>query len=665
MLAPGAFVAYTSFPKPDGTRTEIAWNLALNPADLSMSITRWTDLSTGLESDHEVAFNLVSHSTNAGLDALLLNLRSLPEAHRAMDARKGDDARKHLDIAARAQATDWGRDLYELAEARYAILFGDEGFAVERLDSLLRRKPGSLPVLRLAMPAVGRRGEIGEISNLALRYQSSTGPDAESLAWVGVDQVGQEQPEDARASFARALQLDPHQAVAIEGLLKLTPDAERQALVDRLSQLKCFRGLFHRLVIDRRLTGEGQILELLARAHRRRFPEDFTAARHLVAALMQRDQFDEATRVFSDSIGKLTGESRKELLNDFLGWSILKQRQREAYDAVPAGDRADAFKRAMQSWDYVRFERGDPAPEQTASRDQSAALVELHGKTHADDVWVSLYRANALNRKGDRAAAEKTAALALDRLKPTGDEAKDYESGYLPVRREWLLAKLHLGQSIAAFDRFPSAETFDELARECVAGNNADELARLLTANGVGKLPAGSRAYWRGELHWLQKKYSRCADEMKAYLEQVPDSPGFHPFQFQARDRLIRSWVKSDNAQAAQDYLKAEESPSPLLQALALAGGNNSEEAEVFLLDAMTQHPWLASSAYRDPRPRAAVARAGVRPPPREAPAAGEVGVTPVPAWPRGSGSRPREPFRSTRLLRPGRTPCRASSAAF
>ncbi len=605
VLAPGAFVAYTSFPKPDGTRTEIAWNLALNPADLSMSITRWTDLSTGLESDHEVAFNLVSHSTNAGLDALLLNLRSLPEAHRAMDARKGDDARKHLDIAARAQATDWGRDLYELAEARYAILFGDEGFAVERLDALLRRKYACLPALKLQMQAIGRRGEIGEIANLSLRYQSWTGPDAEAMAWVGVDEVAQERPDDARATFGRSLELDPHQVVAIEGLLKLTPDTERQAFVDKLSQLKYFQGLFHRLVDDRQLTGETKLLEWLARAHRRRFPEDFTAARYLVAALLEQSRFDEATRGFSTSIGNLTGEPRGELLTAFLDGSAGSNRQREAYDAVPEADRGAAFERAMQSWESRLYKSDHLTAEQIAEREvmrrKSVALLELHGKTRGDDPWVLVYRAKGQNRSAAPAAAEENARAVLDRVKLTGDGDKDRRSGFTAARSEWLMAKLSLGQTVAAFERFPDEQTFGELARECFLKSNAVELGNLLKVEAIGKWETFPLRFWRGELLWLQRDYKSCAIEMKAYLNSFDNASGNILYQFDARDRLIRSWVKTENARAAQDFLRAEESPSPLLQALALAGGNNSEEAELFLLDAATKQPELANRAYRDP----------------------------------------------------------------
>ena len=39
----------------------------------------------------------------------------------------------------------------------------------------------------------------------------------------------------------------------------------------------------------------------------------------------------------------------------------------------------------------------------------------------------------------------------------------------------------------------------------------------------------------------------------------------------------------------------------PLLQALTLAAGQNSEEAEVFLIDAMTEQMWLVHQAYSDP----------------------------------------------------------------
>ena len=132
--APDTFDAFTSVPKPDGGRIKVRWMLTRNPFAQSFAIAHWADLETGRESTHDVALTMISHSNGAGLDRVLLNLRSLPEAHRAMDVRNYDEARKHLDIAARAQAPRPFRDAYELAEARYETLnYDDEVQAVDRL----------------------------------------------------------------------------------------------------------------------------------------------------------------------------------------------------------------------------------------------------------------------------------------------------------------------------------------------------------------------------------------------------------------------------------------------------------------------------------------------------------------------------------------------------
>ncbi len=162
------------------------------------------------------------------------------------------------------------------------------------------------------------------------------------------------------------------------------------------------------------------------------------------------------------------------------------------------------------------------------------------------------------------------------------------------------MAKLHLGQSVAVYERFPNEATFQELASECATANNPEELDRLLAAREKREPDFASRRYWHGENYWLKKSYPRCAVEMKAYLAEIADAPGYQPFQNQARDRLIRSWVKARNSEAALEFLGSEENPPPLLRALALAGGKSGEEAEVFLLDAMSENAWLATMAYRD-----------------------------------------------------------------
>ena len=64
---------------------------------------------------------------------------------------------------------------------------------------------------------------------------------------------------------------------------------------------------------------------------------------------------------------------------------------------------------------------------------------------------------------------------------------------------------------------------------------------------------------------------------------------------------VIRSWVKMKNSEAtALRFLEEQEYPLPILKALVLASGNNTEEAEAFLLKEMTQSPWLANQAYSD-----------------------------------------------------------------
>ncbi len=130
-LAPNAFEVITSTTKPDGSRIKMLWRLDskfFDPADpksfaRTFAIVHWTDLNTGLSSAFDVALSLVSHSADAGRYRRLTGLRSLADAHRAMDEKKYDEARKQLDIAARAQAAEFAdfENVYELAEARYDI----------------------------------------------------------------------------------------------------------------------------------------------------------------------------------------------------------------------------------------------------------------------------------------------------------------------------------------------------------------------------------------------------------------------------------------------------------------------------------------------------------------------------------------------------------------
>ncbi len=600
------FEAFTSFPRPDGARTKIRWALRRVQFPDGLAIVSWTDLGTGQRSDMDLALGLISQSTNAGRDRLMLNLRSLPAAHKAMDAREIDEARKQLDIAARAQATDEFADAYELAEARYALLFGDvEVSALDRLEVLLRRDPDNLPASMLRIQALVENRRFDEVADLARQYQAAAGPDADALAWAGAAQAGQEQPDAARALFQQALDLDPHQLVALQGLRKLTPPDGKAEFVERVSKLKHFRGLFPRLFDDGGWYDDWKTLELLARAHRRRFPDDHSAARPLVQALLIQDAFDEAAKVFQGAAGKLAGEPHEKLLNVFLQGSAGKKRQREAYDAVPEGDRAEAFRRAMQSWDYQLIDlgfdqQGGEPPDTILGKYQ--ALLEAHGKTHPDDVWVLVYRAKQRNRAGDHAAAEKDARAVLDRVKPADDFDKDYKSGYEPARHEWLVAQVHLGRSAAALERFSDETTFNELARECVAKADAAELAKLLAAREKTDPRPPALRYWRGELRWMNKDYLGCAEQMQAYLDQPtgPDTT-YAPFRYQALDRLIRAWVKAKTPEAALTFLKTEEFPPTVLQALALASTKNTEEAEVYLLEAMTQQPWLVSVAYADP----------------------------------------------------------------
>jgi len=609
-LTPTSFEVITSTTKPDGSRIKMLWRLDSKPFDptdrpsaRTFALVHWTDLNTGLSSGFHVALSLISHSADAGRYRRLTGLRNLADAHRAMDDKKYDEARKHLDIAARVQAAEFAdfETVYELAEARYDIVFGGDEFPpFDRLEAILDRDRTNLPALMLLMRSQAQNRQWGDIAELARRYQDQTGPDADALAWAGVEQAGLEEPEKARELFEQSLKLDPNHAVALHGLRKATPDVQKRDYVKRVANLRLYRLLFHRLVDDG-LYDDWNTFELLARAHRKRFPDDESAARHLVRALMMQDDSRAATDVYREVWPKLRGEPRAKLTADFLQASSFKKLQVEAYEAVPVEERPEAFRQAMQSWDYLLFGRRDEGFEIPEDIEEKfRALLERHAKSHADDVWVSLYKAKIQNRDDDHAGAEKNAKAFLDRVKPTADGSNDDRSGYNEGRREWLLAKVHLGQTVSAYERFPDATTFDELAGECVAGKKDRELNLLVATREKAEPKFAMGPYWRGELHWLVKDYPRCAAEMNAYLAE--SEPGVYtPFRDQALDRLIRSWVKAKNPAAATEYLKGEEYPSLLLQALALAAGQNSEEAEVFLIDAMTKQMWLVHQAYSDP----------------------------------------------------------------
>ena len=601
---------FVAFPKPDGTRIKIRFTL-YTESETNTFITAWDNLATGEESDADVALSLIAASNNSGRDRLLLNLRSLPEAHRQMDAKKFVEARKQLDIAARAQPTGPLQVGYELAEARYDNEYAADSDVedyrrnVDRLEDVLNRDPLNLPALMLQMQKFVYFDRYEEVEKLARRYQSIAGPDADAIAWAGAAQVGLKQTEEARILFRDALKLDPYQAEAIFGLLKLTPVDEKQAFVDGIAKLKYFRELFHRLVDDRGWYDDWQSLEFLARAHGQRFPDDLSGVRHLVQALIMREQFAAATKLFQSALPKLTGEPRGKLLDQFLNISAMKQRHRAAYDAVPNEDRPKAFQKAMGAWDNRLIYHDDEFEDEVEPLEATSAkfnsLLAIHEKSHPNDVWLSIYRAKQQGRDNDPTAAEKNSRAVLDRLKPTGDATQDYQSGFFDARREWLLAKVQLGQTVAAYDRFPDGTTFDELAGACVSKSNSSELKKLLTSRDKADGKPLVLLYWRGELHWLKKEYTECTVQMKSYLDQPPELGQSNDHSYQARDRLIRSWVKMKNSEAtALRFLEEQEYPLPILKALVLASGNNTEEAETFLLKEMTQSPWIANQVYSD-----------------------------------------------------------------
>ncbi len=607
----GDLEVFVAFPKPDGSRIKIRFTL-LSGSETLLHMSAWDNVATGEGSDLDVALSLIAVSTNSGRDRLLLNLRSLPEAHRQMDAKKFVEARKQLDIAARAQATGLFQVAYDLAETRYDREFtnhrdddeDDYLLTVDRLDSILDRDPLNLPALMLQMQTQVLRGQYHEIEELARQYQSVAGPDADAIAWAGAAQVGLKQTEEAQLLFRDALKLDPHQARAIIGLLNLTPADEKRAFVDKLAKLKYYRELFHRLIGENGWYNEWKSLELLARAHGQRFPDDASGVCHLVQALMMQDQFPGATKAFQSALPKLSGEPRKKLLDQFLSSCSVKQRHREAYDAVPNEDRPKAFQRAMQAWDYPLTNQdylsGDEEPlETTAAKFNS--LLSAHEKTHPDDIWLSIYRAKQLIRDNDPTAAEKTFRTLLDRVKPTGDLTKDYESGYSDARRDWLLAKVQLGQTVAAYERFRDKTTFNELATECVDKSNSSELAKLLASQDKVDGKPLEFNYWCGELHWLKQEYEQCATQMKLYLDQPLEPLQYKVHEYQCRDHLIRSWVKSKKPEAALEFLEELEYPIPILKALALAASKNTEEAEALLLIEMDRSPFRVNQVYSDP----------------------------------------------------------------
>ena len=147
----------------------------------------------------------------------------------------------------------------------------------------------------------------------------------------------------------------------------------------------------------------------------------------------------------------------------------------------------------------------DNHPSLTKERAKAAKvlteLIDIHRQAHPDDPFLALHEGRLKYDAGQCKQAAEVMSPVLAKLPRTGDPNRDLESGYLPLRREMILARYKAGEAAVAFRELqPHSEVFAQLVDLLVTDKDASEVHRQVAREVLaGKRPSslpGARKYF-------------------------------------------------------------------------------------------------------------------------------------------------------------------------
>jgi hypothetical protein len=592
----------------DGKTAKRRWTLTGSPDGLQ--VLGWEDLRTGMTARYR-AYARAAAATSPSLRRQRnWRYEQVPEVHRLIDQTKWEEATARLN---ELKAVKFDGDLQyavDLAEGRLALHYRlsddgdwDDELAVEILEELVSKHPERLAAYPLLAETHLKAEEYRRAIEVCDACLSVTGPDADVLALRGAAHAALLEHAEAEDDFTAAEKLDRYQPRAVNYRRQLANPAGKKAIADTLATAPDPAALVDALVGGATTDQDWAGVRELAERYRALRPKESRWVHPLVVALLETENADDAVTAFKAGVKLATDDERATLVKQFARVMIAHGQADRVYAAVPPADARSAFRVLAEHLESRRLRLVVTTDDKLTEVREAAvkALLELiatHRKAHPDDPHLALHDGRLkFDRKQYKQAAD-VFAPALAKLTRTGDAIKDTQSGYLPLRRELVLARYKAGEAVEAFREVkPQVEVFDQLVELLLTDKDAAGLTKLLDARKQAGGGTPHELYWRAEADRLAKRHADAAKKYGEYLKA--DEP--NGFQWTARTQRVRCLVRADDLSAAERELK----DSPLgempveLRALVLAKTGHPADAEQLLREHLTPRPW-AVGLYLD-----------------------------------------------------------------
>jgi tetratricopeptide (TPR) repeat protein len=530
-------------------------------------------------------------------------MENIREAIAALSLRNdADEAERLLEKTRRVDLPAPAAALRAIVEGRVLLDRGKPEEALEQFLEAERLHPGIPLVNFFRALALNSTERAEEALPLIRQFIAELGPDMKACIVEGTSLEQLKRKKEACESYRKALDDQPGQLQALDGLRRCLADADKAELGDRLTKAPDPGKLYGDAVELAREAGDEVAAAALLSGLRKVNPKDVQVIRESIQALVKNKKYDEAAHIFNDYLkGADKEENRLQILNIYLSLMSGADRLIEGYSSTPDKLATNAFNYLANDLEDELF---DAAPENSSANvtKQLRALIDAHRKRVPDDLWLRYFEARLLQKAKDYEKAEReyrvAQALYLKTAKKFPAGEKDWEGNRFRARRVECLYELK--QGLKAYQEVgPVKDTFQQLAYAYSQDKDLENLEKLIGIHHKALPDDPSGAYWTAELLYVREKYSAASDAFSKYVQMAEDE------HFERRigiEKCIRSYLRSNRVREAR-FMVADQKPdilpAALRAAVALADGKPGQADDI--LAELGKQPGGFGFVYNDP----------------------------------------------------------------
>lgn len=305
---------------------------------------------------------------------------------------------------------------------------------------------------------------------------------------------------------------------------------------------------------------DDKLLQELLDAHARNDPQSLDLIRYRGRLLVRQGKEGEGVALFRSAVGRpMPGETRKEMVSEFLGELVSAGKPLEAYRAGP--DPGEAFRVVCEQL------------QEDVDSEGLRRLVEAHRAGHADDPLLTYYEGEA--HLADKAWERAAEAFATG-LKAAPKELQDM------FRRRLVLARYRTGQWRRAYEEAgPSGATFTQLAALMDQDKEAAALQELCDAHQPNAADAPELLFYQALAKVFAREPATAAALLRKAFDRQPDGQRRQGYVRRFALEMEARGLPLEGYRAAPDKAAAFEALAPRL----LAG-----KKEAALADLLKEH---------------------------------------------------------------------------